>query len=217
MSTIFLRFRNQGLEVFNTTNTFTNISIVQVTRVMAFATISFKENTLSQTICVKIDFLDTIQSHEEWVLCLRTKVHRDTISCDILDFFPTLRVVHDATISNSSILPIHFIVCIGIFSDNNLSTWKFLGILWEDNALISFFPLPFRTMNSDIVGISDCFFVGCQAGPVIRTSTVAVLRITPNTCSKLICRNKSIHVTLSQVLHWIGYIDMIISADMGIV
>ena len=217
MSTIFLRFLNQGLEVFDTTDTFTNISIVQVTRVMAFATISFKENTLSKTICVEINLLDSIQSHEEWVLCLRTKVHRDTISCDILDFFPTLRVVHDATISNGSILPIDFIIRIGIFSDNNLGTWKFLGVFWEDNALISFFPLPFRTMNSYIVGISDCFLVGCQASPVIRTSTVAVLRVTPNTCSQLICRNKSIHVTLGQIFHWIGYIDMIIPADMGIV
>ena len=217
MSSIFLRFFDQGLEVFNTTNTFTNISIVQVTRVVAFTTISFKENTLPKTICVEINFLDTIQGHKEWVLCLRTKVHRDTVSSDILDFFPTLRVVHDATISNGTILPVDFLVRIGIFSDNNLGTWKFLSILWEDKALISFFPLPFRAMNSNIVGISDCFLVSCQTSPVIRTSTVAVLRVAPNTCSKLICRNKSIHVTLGQVFHWIGYIDMIISADMGIV
>ena len=166
---------------------------------------------------MEIDLLDTIQGHEEWILCLRTKVHRDTISCDILDFLPTLRVVHNATVSNGSILPIDFIIGVGIFSDNNLGTWKFLGVFWEDNALISFFPLPFRTMNSNIVGISDCFLVGCQASPVIRTSTVAVLRVAPDTCSQLICRNKSIHVTLGQVFHWIGYIDMIIPADMGIV
>ena len=217
MSTIFLCLLNQCLKIFNPTNTFTNISIVQVTRVMAFATISFKENTLTKTICMKIDLLDTIQGHKEWVLCLRTKVHRDTISCNILNFFPTLRVVHDATICNGSILPIDFIIGVGIFSDNNLGTWKFLGVFWEDNALISFFPLPFRTMNSNIVGISDCFLVGCQASPVIRTSTVAVLRVAPDTCSQLICRNKSIHVTLGQVFHWIGYIDMIIPADMGIV
>ena len=217
MSSIFLRFFNQGLEVFNTTNTFTNISIVQVTRVVTFTTISFKENTLPKTICVEIDFLDTIQGHKEWVLRLRTKVHRDTISCDILNFFPTLRVVHNATISNGTILPVDFVVSIGIFCDNNLGTWKFFGVLWENNALISFFPLPFRAMNSDIVGIPNCFFIGCQTSPVIRTTTVAVLRIAPNTCSKLICRNKSIHVTLSQILHWIGYIDMIIPADMGIV
>ena len=217
MSSIFLRFFNQCLEVFDTTNTFTNISIVQVSRVMTFTTISFKENTLPKTICVEIDFLDTIQGHKEWVLCLRTKVHRDTVSSDILDFFPTLRVVHDATISNGTILPIDFVVSIGIFGDNNLGTWKFLRVFWENNALISFFPLPFRAMNSNIVGISNCFFIGCQTSPVIRTTTIAVLRIAPNTCSKLICRNKSIHVTLSQILHWIGYIDMIIPADMGIV
>ena len=184
---------------------------------MTFTTITFKKDTLSKTICMEIDLLDTIQGHKEWVLCLRTKVHRNTVCCDILDFFPTLRVVHDATISNGTILPVHFLICISIFSDYNLCTWKFFGIFWEDNALISFFPLPFRTMNSDIVSISDCFFVGCQAGPVIRTSTVAVLRVTPNTCSKLICRNKSIHVTLSQILHWIGYFNMIIPADMRIV
>ena len=217
MSSIFLRFFDQGLEVFNTTNTFTNISIVQVTRVVAFTTISFKENTLPKTICVEINFLDTIQGHKEWVLCLRTKVHRDTVSSDILDFFPTLRVVHDATISNGTILPVDFVVSIGIFGDNNLGTWQFLGVFWENNALISFFPLPLRAVNSDIVGISDCFFISCQTSPVIRTTTIAILRITPNTCSKLICRNKSIHVTLSQIFHWIGYIDMIIPADMGIV
>ena len=217
MSSIFLRFFDQGLEVFDTTNTFTNISIVQVSRVMTFTTISFKENTLPKTICVEIDFLDTIQGHKEWVLCLRTKVHRNTICCDILDFFPTLRVVHDTTISNGTILPVHFLIRISIFSDYNLGTWKFFSIFWEDNALISFFPLPFRAMNSDIVSISDCFFVGCQTSPVIRATTVAVLRITPNTCSELICRNKSIHVTLSQVLHWIGYIDMIIPTDMRII
>ena len=188
-----------------------------MSRVVTFTTISFKENTLPKTICVEIDFLDTIQGHKEWILGLRTKVHRDTISRDILDFFPTLRVVHDATISNGSILPVHFIIRIGIFSDNNLGTWKFLGVLWKDNALISFFPLPFRAVDSYIVGIPNCSLIGCQTSPVIRTSTVAVLRIAPNTCSKLVCRNKSIHVTLSQILHWIGYIDMVISADMGIV
>ncbi|CIV50144.1 Uncharacterised protein [Streptococcus pneumoniae] len=172
---------------------------------------------MPKTICVEIDFLDTIQGHKEWVLCLRTKVHRDTVSCDILNFFPTLRVVHNATISNGTILPIDFLVCIGIFSDNNLSTWKFLRVFWENNALISFFPLPFRAVDSYIVGISDCFFISCQTSPVIRTTTIAILRVTPNTSSKLICRNKSIHVTLSQILHWISYIDMIISADMRIV
>ena len=217
MSSIFLRFFDQGLEVFDTTNTFTNISIVQVSRVMTFTTITFKENTLPKTICVEIDFLDTIQGHKEWVLCLRTKVHRDTVSSDILNFFPTLRVVHNATISNGTILPVDFVVSIGIFGDNNLGTWKFLGVFWENNALISFFPLPFRTLDSHIVGISNSLFECCQTSPVIRTTTVAVLRVTPNTCSKLVCRNKSIHVTLSQILHWIGYIDMVITADMGIV
>ena len=172
---------------------------------------------MPKTICVEIDLLDTIQGHKEWVLCLRTKVHRDTISCDILDFFPTLRVVHNATISNGSILPVNFIIRIGIFSDNNLGTWKFFGVLWENNALISFFPLPFRTLDSHIVCISYSLFEGCQTSPVIRTTTVAVLRVTPNTRSKLICRNKSIHVALSQILHWIGYSNMIISADMSVV
>ena len=217
MSSIFLRFFDQGLEVFDTTNTFTNISIVQVTRVVTFTTISFKENTLPKTICMEIDLLDTIQGHKEWVLCLRTKVHRDTVSRDILDFFPTLRVVHDATISNGTILPVDFVVCIGIFGDNNLGTWKFLRVFWEDNALISFFPLPFRALNSHIVCISNSLFECCQTSPVIRTTTVAVLRVAPNTCSKLIRRNKSIHITLSQVLHWIGYGNMVISTDMRVI
>ena len=217
MSSIFLRFFNQGLEVFDTTNTFTNISIVQVTRVVTFTTISFKENTLPKTICVEIDFLDTIQGHKEWVLCLRTKVHRDTVSSDILDFFPTLRVVHDATISNGTILPVNFIIRIGIFSDNNFGTWKFLSVLWIYNPFISFFPLPFRTLDSHIVCISNSLFECCQTSPVIRTATVAVLRIAPDTCSKLICRNKTIHVTLSQIFHWIGYSNMIISTDMSVV
>ena len=217
MSSIFLRFFNQGLEVFNSTNTFTNISIVQVTRVMTFTTISFKENALPKAICMEVDLLNTIQGHKEWVLCLRTKVHRDTICCDILNLFPTLRVVHDATISNGSILPVHFLIRISIFSDNNLGTWKFLRIFWEDNALISFFPLPFRTLDSYIVCISNSLFECCQTGPVIRTTTVAVLRVAPNTCSKFIRRNKSIHIALSQVLHWIGYGNMVISTDMRVI
>ena len=217
MSSIFLRFLNQSLEIFNSTNTFTNISIVQVTRVMTFTTISFKENTLPKTICMEINLLDTIQGHKEWVLCLRTKVHRDTICCDILNLFPTLRVVHDTTISNGTILPVHFLIRIGVFCDNNLGTWKFLRIFWEDNSLISFFPLPFRALNSHIVCISNSLFECCQTSPVIRTTTVAVLRVAPNTCSKLICRNKTIHVTLSQTFHWIGYSNMIISTDMSVV
>ena len=217
MSSIFLRFLNQSLEVFDTTNTFTNIRIVQVSRVMTFTTVTFKENTLSKTICVKIDLLNTIQGHKEWVLCLRTKVHRNTVCCDILDFFPTLRVVHDTTISNGTILPVHFLIRISIFSNHNLGTWKFFSIFWEDNALICFFPLPFRALNSHIVCISNSLFESCQTSPVIRTTTVAVLRVAPNTCSKFIRRNKSIHITLSQVLHWIGYSNMIISTDMSVV
>ena len=172
---------------------------------------------MSKPICMKINLLDTIQSHKEWVLSLRAKVHRDTICCDILDFFPTLRVVHNATISNGTILPVYFLIRIGIFSDNNFSTWKFLSIFWEDNALIRFFPLPFRALNSHIVCISNGLFECCQTSPVIRTTTVAVLRIAPDTCSKLICRNKTIHVTLSQIFHWIGYSNMIISTDMSVV
>ena len=68
--TILLSFLNQGLKVFSSTNTLSNICVVQVTRVMSLTTISFKENTLSKTICMEIDLLDTIQSHKEWVLCL---------------------------------------------------------------------------------------------------------------------------------------------------
>ena len=184
---------------------------------MTFTTITFEENTLSKTICMEIDLLDTIQGHKEWILCLRTKVHRDTVSCDILDFFPALRVVHDTTISNGTILPVHFFIRISIFSDHNLGTWKFFSVLWEDNTLISFFPLPFRTLDSYIVCISNSLFECCQTGPVIRTTTIAVLRVAPNTGSKFIRRNKSIHITLSQVLHWIGYGNMVISTDMRVI
>ena len=184
---------------------------------MSFTTVTFKEDTLSKTICVEVNLLDTIQGHQEWVLCLWTKVHGDTVGSDIFYFFPTLRVVHDATVCNRTILPVYFIISIGIFCDDNFSTWKFLSICWEDNTIVCFFPLPFRTMDFNVVSITNSVLVGCQTCPVIRTTTVTVLWVAPYTSSKFICWNKSIHVTFGQFFHWIGYFDMVVTTYVSIV
>ena len=70
VGTVFLSFLNKSLKVFNTTDTFTDVCIVQVSRVMSFTSVSLEKYTLTKTICMKVNLLDTIQGHEEWVLRL---------------------------------------------------------------------------------------------------------------------------------------------------
>ena len=70
VGTVFLSFLNKSLKVFNTTDTFTDVCIVQVSRVMSFTSVSLKKYTLTKTICMEVNLLDTIQGHEEWVLRL---------------------------------------------------------------------------------------------------------------------------------------------------
>ena len=150
-SIIIMCYFNQILEIFYTTFTFCNIRIFRVRRIMAFISISFQHNCLWKSIRCKIYFFNIICCCKIWIWRHTCKIHNDTIIYHIFDVLCTIRIIHNITICQCTIIPINFTVFILIFCDCYLCTRKITNrILFIFRRLfltigITHFIVPFRT------------------------------------------------------------------------
>ena len=174
--------RKKFLHLFHTTDTSSDISIVQVPRVMSFTSVAFEQNTLSQSVCVQIHFLCIVISHQKWILCMTVKIHCDTNRHSIRHQFRTNRIIHNRAICNRSILPIYSVIIIFITCNNNFGRWHLVSlILYTVLCTLLIGPICAAKTCLFYTIYSLCDF--CNSLPV---SGYIVLRVAPQSGTQFI-------------------------------
>ena len=132
---------------------------------------------------------------------MRTEVHSNPVSNQIRNIFGPFRVIHNLTEGDGPILPVYLFVLIKVLGKDHLATWQFEGIFRINQFAIGPLIIIRRALNPNIVNACDALLEGGQTGKVFRTTTVAKLRVTPNTGSDFIRRDKAIHEAIGEVIH----------------
>ncbi len=156
---------------------------------------------------MEVDLLDTIKVIGNRFCAWEPKFIALRYAVTIFDFFPT-RVVRDTTITAAPSCQSTFYVA----SSVTTTAWVHASIFWKTMPLC-FFPIAIQIWIPLVCIPTVCLGFVKTESPV-WSHLRSCFEIAPDTCSKLICRNKVLHVTLgqifllrisysnSQLLHW---------------